>query len=73
MVGHQALLGLGHDGALLLGAGHDALQRVRDLLLADLLQVAPRRQDSRLRQTTSTFSSPLVRMDKRHVQARPCM
>ena len=45
VVGDQALLGLRHHGALLLGARHDALQGIRDLLLGDLLQVAPRRQD----------------------------
>ena len=48
MVGDEALLLLGHDGALLLRAGHDALQGVADLLLADLLEVAPCRQDGRL-------------------------
>ena len=48
VVGNETLLLLGHDGALLLRPGHDALQGVADLLLADLLQIAPRRQYGRL-------------------------
>lgn len=48
MVGDKTLLLLGHDRALLLRPGHNALEGVADLLLADLLQVAPCRQDGRL-------------------------
>mmetsp|Transcript_16699 Transcript_16699/g.40957 ORF Transcript_16699/g.40957 Transcript_16699/m.40957 type:complete len:488 (+) Transcript_16699:902-2365(+) len=48
VVRHQLLLLLGHHGALLGGAGHDALERVRDLLLGDLNELAAGGEDRRL-------------------------
>ena len=45
---HQLALLLADNGSLLLGARHNALQRVGDLVLADLLEVAARGEDGGL-------------------------
>jgi hypothetical protein len=48
VVSNQPLLLLAHHSALLLGAGNDALQSVRNLVLGDLLEVAAGGQDGGL-------------------------
>ena len=48
MVCNQLLFVIRHDSSLLLWASHNALQGICNLLLADLLQVAPGSEDSSL-------------------------
>ena len=65
VIGRQLLLAVGHDAALALGAGDDAIDRFLELGHADRLLVAPRREDGAL-------VDQVGQVGAREARASPC-